>query len=212
MAKLTEVEEDRPIPQKVQLLYQAVARLIEEGVAPEKLRVSTITEKAGIGKGTAYEYFESKEDIVAHAVVYQIQTAVSGLEKGLLERSSFREQLAFLLDEAGAPGGRENCFLKLIHLLTDNSEFSRQVQKIMDSEVFDRFKFAQLFRRILGAGQERGELRRDLPLDYMVYTMGARVLAYMVALRDPDLQIRPSEMRELLYQEILSELCAAEQV
>lgn len=207
MAKMTGFEDIGQIPPKVLKLYEAVSQLVEEGADPGTLRVSTITDRAGIGKGTAYEYFDSKDEIVIYAVVYQMQTAMVELEKGLLERKTFREQMNYLLDEVSAQEGRQNSFLKLIHLLTDNSEFSRQVQGIMASAAHEKYRLIQLFRKLLGAAVDRGELRTDLPLDYMVFSMGGRVLAYMVAVSEGGLQIELSQMRELVYDGILNELC-----
>lgn len=207
MAKMTGMEEISQIPSKVLLMYQAVNQLLEEGEEPGKIRVSTITDRAGIGKGTAYEYFDSKEEIVVYAVVYQMQTAMVELEKGLLERKNFQEQMNYLLDEVTAQKEKQNCFLKHIYLLIDNSEFSRQVQGILDSAAYEKYRLIQLFRKLLGAAVERGELRKDLPLDYMVFTMGGRVLAYMVAVSEGGLQIELSHMRGLVYKGLMDELC-----
>lgn len=206
MAKITGCEDFGQIPPKVLKLYEAVNQLLEEGADPGSLRVSTITDRAGIGKGTAYEYFDSKDEIVIYAVVYQMQMAMMGLEKGLQERKSFREQINFLLDEVSAQEGQQNSFLKQIYLLTDNTEFSRQVQGIMASAALKKYQLVQLFRQLLGEAVERGELRKDLPLDYMVYSMGGRVLAYMVAVSGGDLQIELSRMRDLMYKGIMEEL------
>lgn len=210
MAKITGYEDLGQIPPKVLMLYKAVNQLLEEGADPGSLRVSNITDRAGIGKGTAYEYFDSKDEIVIYAVVYQMQMAMIELEKGLQERKTFREQINFLLDEVSAQEGQKNSFLKQIHLLTDNTEFSRQVQGMMASAAHKRYQLVQLFRQLLGAAVERGELRKDLPLDYMVYSMGGRVLAYMVAVSGGDLQIELSRMRDLMYKGIMDELCASE--
>ena len=57
MGKMTGLEEIRDVPPKVLGMYRAVVELIEEGADIAGLRVSTITDRAGIGKGTAYEYF-----------------------------------------------------------------------------------------------------------------------------------------------------------
>lgn len=207
MAKITGYEELGQIPPKVLKLYKAVNQLLEEGADPGSLRVSTITDRAGIGKGTAYEYFDSRDEIVIYAVVYQMQMAMMELEKGLQERKTFRDQINFLLDEVSAQERQQNSFLKQIHILTDNTEFSRQVQGIMASAALKKYQLVQLFRQLLGAAVERGELRKDLPLDYMVYSMGGRVLAYMVAVSGGGLQIELSRMRELIYKGIMDELC-----
>ena len=45
--------------QKVLAMYQAVIEFINEGCDINTLKVAVITGRAGIGKGTAYEYFSS---------------------------------------------------------------------------------------------------------------------------------------------------------
>ncbi len=64
MSKITGMEPVQEIPPKVLLMYDAVQQLIGEGCSVSQIRVSSITERAGIGKGTAYEYFDSKEEIL----------------------------------------------------------------------------------------------------------------------------------------------------
>ncbi len=65
MGKVTGLEDIHHVPPKVNQMYEAVMQLLEEGADVADIRVSTITERAGIGKGTAYEYFDTKEEIVA---------------------------------------------------------------------------------------------------------------------------------------------------
>ena len=51
----------RPSSKKIVLMYQAVLDLLEEGKDPSSLKVIDITNKAGIGKGTAYDYFRRRD-------------------------------------------------------------------------------------------------------------------------------------------------------
>ena len=55
------------LSEKELALFQAVIDLIEEDADIHSIKVSDITNRAGIGKGTAYEYFSSKEEMVAKA-------------------------------------------------------------------------------------------------------------------------------------------------
>ena len=55
---------------KEKAIYQAVLELFEEGADLNCLTVAEITKKAGIGKGTAYEYFSDKEEMIAKALLY----------------------------------------------------------------------------------------------------------------------------------------------
>ena len=49
--------------EKVQKMYEAISELVQEKKDVATLKVQDITSRAGIGKGTAYEYFSSKEEI-----------------------------------------------------------------------------------------------------------------------------------------------------
>lgn len=207
MGKISGEENVYEIPPKVQQIYRAVMELIEEGEDPNLLRVSTITERAGIGKGTAYEYFDSKEEIIIDSIVYQMQATVCSMEQKLQGKISFQEKLDCLLNEADVLDGKKSCFLKLVHLLTDSSELSRQVRRKLDSEFFRQYGIMQFFRRTLSEALESGELRGDLPLDYMVFSLVSRILSYMLLMSADGAESDHSRMRELVYQGILEELC-----
>ena len=54
--------------EKVQKMYEAISELVQEKKDIASLKVSEITSRAGIGKGTAYEYFSSKEEIISSGI------------------------------------------------------------------------------------------------------------------------------------------------
>ena len=63
MSKITGLEAPNQVPPKVTAMYRAVSTLLREDKDISEMSVSMITGLAGIGKGTAYEYFDSKEEI-----------------------------------------------------------------------------------------------------------------------------------------------------
>lgn len=208
MSKITGLEDINNVPPKVLQMYQAVIELIEEGADASSIRVSTITDRAGIGKGTAYEYFDTKEDILACAVVYHVQQLFDWLGTVLMEKENFREQIDYLLDEINRKSRKKFCFLRFVHMLTDNSEFSRLVQQKLCSEKARRYMPVTIFSSILGRAVERGELRSDLPMDYMIYSVFSRLLAYMMTITtEESFGMNPEKIRPYVYQGILDELC-----
>ena len=64
MSKITGLEAPNQVPPKVTAMYRAVSTLLREDKDISEMSVSMITGLAGIGKGTAYEYFDSKEEII----------------------------------------------------------------------------------------------------------------------------------------------------
>ena len=82
--------EDVP-PPKVKAMYEAVLELFASGRELATLKVEEITKKAGIGKGTAYEYFSSKEEIVVGALNYEAKRYMDVLFQVLEQKKSFQE-------------------------------------------------------------------------------------------------------------------------
>lgn len=181
MGKINGLEEAYQVPPKVRQMYVAVIEMLEEGVDVSGMRVSTITERAGIGKGTAYEYFDSKEELVACAVVYQIKWMFGWLKNTLEEKGSFQEQFSFLLEMIRKKDIHLNCLLRFLHLTTDNSEFSGMVREKLHSKALASYHPINIFGKILRRGVERGELREDIPMEYMVFSVFAHLLTCVFA-------------------------------
>lgn len=64
------------------LVFKGFNKLIEDGASINNIRVSDIAKAAGIGKGTVYEYFKTKEEVIAKSIFYEMQVEfMSILEK-----------------------------------------------------------------------------------------------------------------------------------
>lgn len=79
-------------------IYEAFISLRDEGIAFEDIKVSEIAKKAGIGKGTVYEYFSSKEEILQKAVVYECCMNLNELEELLKDKEFFWDKLDMVFD------------------------------------------------------------------------------------------------------------------
>lgn len=69
--------------EKEQAVYRAVLALLEQGNDLSTLTVSRIAAAAGIGKGTVYEYFASKEEIVRGLIEYCVEEELTRLGAAL---------------------------------------------------------------------------------------------------------------------------------
>lgn len=84
--------------EKVQKMYEAISELVQEKKEIASLKVSDITSRAGIGKGTAYEYFSSKEEIIVHASLWLCLQQNKEMEKELQRYRDFKSKFMFLLE------------------------------------------------------------------------------------------------------------------
>ena len=87
-----DIEEFEKMPDKVRKIYEAVGELAREGRDVTTLRVSEISAKAGIGKGTTYEYFTSKEELISKAVFYSMYTNIKTILLIMYGAGSFKEK------------------------------------------------------------------------------------------------------------------------
>ncbi len=74
---------------KAELIYNAVLDLLKEQNNLMSVTVADIAEKCGIGKGTVYEYFSSKEDIFIHTTMYVSNRIISDIK--MIEAETFKE-------------------------------------------------------------------------------------------------------------------------
>lgn len=88
-------EETRP---KVLALYRAVLELLDDGADINAMKVSDITEHAGIGKGTAYDYFKSKEEIIASALSYDMERKIQTEMAHMSDKEHFFEKVHYIFD------------------------------------------------------------------------------------------------------------------
>ena len=86
------------IAEKEMLMYKAVIEMVQENYDINSIKVSDITSRAGIGKGTAYEYFGSKEEIIVKALFYDTYVHILNVEKIMKSDKKFKEKYYLLMD------------------------------------------------------------------------------------------------------------------
>jgi TetR/AcrR family transcriptional regulator, repressor of fatR-cypB operon len=130
--------------------------------------VPEIADKAGVGAGTIYRYFESKEALVnalyrqekqrfAERVIHDFPTAVTARE---LFRTMWMRMAAFAIDNPSP-----FIFLELHHHASYLDDDSRALEARM----------LELFTSVVTSAQARGELKAGPPRLLMSMVMGAFV-------------------------------------
>lgn len=115
------LEGEKECPPKVKAMFEAVLELFSSGRELSTLRVSEITEKAGIGKGTAYEYFSTKEEIIVGAIEYEAKRHFSILINLIESGQSFQEIIFRGLDMLEAANEKYHGFTVLEKIMRDST-------------------------------------------------------------------------------------------
>ena len=85
-------------PEKVLRMYEAVHGFMIEGRDLVSVKVVDITSAAGIGKGTAYEYFSSKEEIITSAMAYEYKNKITELVARMFRQQGFKNRVMNVMD------------------------------------------------------------------------------------------------------------------
>ncbi len=134
--------------------------LLEHGI--NSLTISQIANTAGVGKGTIYEYFENKEDIVFEIIT----TFISEHEKRLLalvsESCTTKEKLFhffYLLfkDELARKQLKVYKEFLAISLTSEPEEMLTFSEECQD-------KFSTILNQILEAGRTSGEIEKHMQI------------------------------------------------
>lgn len=163
----------RPTDKRERLVKAAAEVFAAKGYAGT--RVADIAERAEVGKGTVYEYFSSKEELL-FAVFESVNARIADrLDSTLAEGGLARDQLLRLL-AIGADVVHEQMDLQPVVLdfwaaSRGKDSEERYRESVVASYVFFRKVVADFIRN----GQDRGEFRVDVDVEAFATTVVAAV-------------------------------------
>ncbi|WP_461207414.1 TetR/AcrR family transcriptional regulator [Clostridium sp. DL1XJH146] len=139
---------------KKKAIFEAVLELVNENGVNSSIKIADIAQKAGIGKGTVYEYFKSKDEILVESLKYLMQDISDRiLLDDKIEGLCFKEDLIYHIRKILEIMKENNCVYALffsynIGSMADNNlkmEIFQQVQ-------FMKMKYLEGFSAIIDKG------------------------------------------------------------
>ena len=124
-------------PKKARLMFEAVIGYVHEKIDPGSLTVQDITARAGVGKGTAYEYFSSKEELIALALFFDYGLRILELQELQEKKKNFEEKMLGLLDWLHDNKSYHMTFVKMIQISAGDEGVCQMLQTRIPQDVFD---------------------------------------------------------------------------
>lgn len=201
------MEETRP---KVLALYRGVLELLDEGADVNSIKVSDITARAGIGKGTAYDYFKSREEIIACALLYDVDQKI-GEEKEELDRhEGFSKKVVYAFDWMERRFREQKVFARILRLTIEGSGLSSTILEELQKRKKTGCGPLKVLMEMCMEGKERGEIRKDIPVSAACIASLANMAAFIMYLEKNEQmpEIDTGWMKEFLCKGLLSQLTA----
>jgi len=165
---------------KVKAVYRAVIALFAAGGDLNNLTVAEIAEKAGIGKGTVYEYFKNKEEMIAGALFYQMKESCENLYEEISREENLYDKMDKILSNMEKEMTEISFFIRALYVMMDNSAISGRLRELWRAKGGEEVPVVDLLRRIIdneiGPDREMEEADRD----YLVMTVLSRLACFAI--------------------------------
>lgn len=165
---------------KRELIFSAVLELVKQNKSFANLKVSDIAKQAGIGKGSIYMYFSSKERVIVDAIRYFCDMSLKPfLNYDINEDKGFEETLKGLIEL------QIDMFQEYAYLLspTNNHEFisifdSNALPETIEIAKETRQKYIEVLGKVLQLGVH------EKVLSYVnIYSINVAAEAIMIVTR-----------------------------
>jgi len=198
-------------PQKVVLLYNAVNDMINEGCDISSMKVSDITSRAGIGKGTAYEYFSSKEEIIMKALVFEMMSYLEEIAEITYRNQPFREKMMDLMQFGADHFHEGRTYMKLLKIMFGAFDIPESLQcefkRMKEQNLCNQF--IQIKDAIIEAGRKEGIIEESNPMMLKV-VFHSQMITFTMMLHEVSRDENPKEklrqLKEYTYENFVKVL------
>lgn len=189
---------------KVEATYQAVIQLLVEGVDLNNLTVSEITGRAGIGKGTVYDYFSNKEEMIAGALYYEMEKSCRNLYRRARQEKGLYDKIDLILISMEKQMVKISCFARMIYVMMDNSGIGCKLREMVKNKDKDEMMIADLIRQIIADEMENMGEMPETEKNYLVMTVFSRIICFaMYQLGSKKIAgLDSSMMREMICKDV----------
>ena len=198
-------------PPKVKAVYRAVISLFAEGADLNSLTVAEIAEKAGIGKGTVYEYFKNKEEMIAGALFHQMKICCESLYEEISRKKRLYDKFEIILVNMEKEMTEITFFIRALYVMVDNSAVSGRLRELWRAKGEEEVPVIDLMRRIIGDEVGPDEKMEEKDMDYLVMTVLSRLITYAIYQFGAEAKIKVDRktMRERLCMDICRDVESA---
>lgn len=186
----------------------AVLELLDAGVDINIMTVSQVAEQAGVGKGTLYDYFTSKEDMVVSAMAYEVQRIAESLSEKVNRESGFEQKVyrIFACMEEHTVENKGVC--RFVKLSNHTFSMGNALHEEMERRKNEFGGLYQVLESLCRDAREEGLILPAIPMELAVMTLATKFLMFLMYLesRQEMKDMDPASMKRFLYKGLLADL------
>ncbi|MBR5067319.1 MAG: TetR/AcrR family transcriptional regulator [Lachnospiraceae bacterium] len=196
------IKEMENLPEKEVKIYAAVGALIKEGKDVSNLTISEISNRAGIGKGTTYEYFDSKEELIYKALHYFVIDSLKVVLLKMLNEGSFKDKFYSIMDYMWESRLGEDTIQSIMSFVRSLSPALKEAPVKENPEKYDprtaSYFIEMLLKNYLNSGFEEGIFTEEDD-SFRKNVLSSQVLLFLFLMKDIREEERKKEIEDYVY-------------
>lgn len=156
-------------------IFNGILSLCKEGKKIYNITVQDIATAANMGKGTLYEYFSSKEDIILNAVVYFLTQDTLEAQHIAAQDIPFKNKVFCLYDLLHNSMDKGFAMITRAVLSGDAVDIPQLISRHSDYVQKAVEKSNAIIMDILTSGQKEGAIRLDFDSEYIAMAIRANL-------------------------------------
>ena len=200
------IKEMENLPEKEVKIYAAVGALIKEGKDVSGLTISEISARAGIGKGTTYEYFDSKEELIYKALHYFVIDSLKSVLLKMLNEGSFKDKFYSIMDYMWESRLGEDTIQSIMSFIRNLSPALKEAPRTKNAEKYDPCTatnfIEMLLKQYLNLGYEEGIFTEEDEA-YRKNVLSSQVLLFLFLMKDIREEERKKEIEDYVYDGLI---------
>jgi AcrR family transcriptional regulator len=167
---MTGIRESKKVEKKERLLKVSLDLFIDKGF--DHTSIEDITSEAGVAKGTFYNFFEKKEDVLLYYLDRELVKSRHEIEQKIDDMETVVDKLELLIITYLKYIFRNKGFAKVL--------VRERVCKIGTGKNWNEMVLMQAIKQLLDEAREQGELKKTVDLDNTVEIVFAIFTMYTI--------------------------------
>ena len=162
--------------------FEGLFSIAKNGRSFSDIKVQDIATAAGIGKGTLYEYFSSKEDILSGSIVYALNTMTDRFDAIVSQVTTFRACLEGIFDELNHNEKLPLAVISSMVCSMSSEQYSVVKERSRAYHILHTTgRMKQTLANILAIGRRTGEIDETLSDRFCEYTLMSAIFGQTTA-------------------------------
>lgn len=193
--------------EKKVLIFNAVLDIINERGMNSNITISEIAKRAGIGKGTVYEYFKNKDEIIVESILYLLENSNDEIiNLGKEAELTFKEELTNLIHRLMTSIGKKEGLYNLFFSQNSCNVIDQHMKMKLIKRIQElRLEFDKRLHSIFLMGISEGVISEELdPFNVSIATTALiSTTMHFIHQNQNNIEGKEDEFVEKLYKVIV---------